>query len=59
MQIRLMLLKNAFQALLKADLNASNISSNIVNFGCWTECWMHLRAYKRKKKTKIMLDNAG
>ena len=45
----------------KADENASNISSNILNFRCWTKCWMHLRAYKiykkRKKKTKIVLDD--
>ena len=45
----------------KADENASNISSNILNFRCWTKCWMHLRAYKiykkRKKKIKIVLDD--
>ena len=45
----------------KADANASNISSNIVNFRCWTKCWMVLRAYKiyweTKKKKKIVLDD--
>ena len=38
--------------LTKADANASNISSNIVNFRWWTKCWMHLKAYKIYKRKK-------
>ena len=26
--------------------NASNVSSNIENFRCWMQCWMHLRRLK-------------
>ena len=36
----------------KTDANTSNISPNIVNFRCWTKCWMHSRSCKILKKKK-------
>ena len=50
--IALSYFKNKYIARVNVDANASNISSNIVNSGCWTKCWMHLRAYKIYKKRK-------